>query len=104
MAGKCNCCAHDEPKAIPLPNVAATLSPAEQLWSTSKDAGVKLRMEGSGPGSETPVNCHQMFLETVSSYGDHPALAFKREGQWETVTYREYYEQCRAAAKGFLKV
>jgi len=85
-----------------IPN--ASLSPAEQLWSISKDKGVKLRMEGSGPGSETPVNCHQMFLETVSSYGDHPALAFKKEGQWESVTYREYYEQCRAAAKGFLKL
>ncbi|XP_071753795.1 long-chain-fatty-acid--CoA ligase ACSBG2-like [Centroberyx gerrardi] len=106
MAGKCNCpcCPRTkEPKAVPLPSVT-TLAPADHLWSTGKDKAVNLRMEGSGPGSETPMTIHQMFLETVESYGDHPALASKQEGQWVTVTWRQYYEQCRAAAKSFLKL
>uniref|UniRef100_A0A3B4VJJ6 long-chain-fatty-acid--CoA ligase n=1 Tax=Seriola dumerili TaxID=41447 RepID=A0A3B4VJJ6_SERDU len=92
--------------AVPLStaNVATTLAPADRLWSTSRDEAVRLRMEGSGKASETPMTIHQMFLQTVDSYGDTPALVSKKEGQWETLTWRQYYEQCRAAAKSFLKL
>ncbi|KAK9522258.1 hypothetical protein VZT92_018735 [Zoarces viviparus] len=96
----------EEPKAVPLlrANGPAPLVPAEQLWSTSRHKAVRLRMEGSGPASETPMTVHQLFLDTVEAYGDHPALASKQEGQWVTLTWRQYYEQCRAAAKSFLKL
>lgn len=109
MAGKsvCPCCPNtEEPKAVPLSTatLATTLAPADQLWSTSRDKAVRLRMEGSGQASETPITIHQMFLQTVEKYGDHPALVSKHEGQWVTLTWRQYYEQCRAAAKSFLKV
>lgn len=106
MAG-CPCCpSTEEPRAVPLftAKAPATLSPAERLWSTSRDEGVRLRMEGSGPASETPITVHQLFLDTVEKHGDHPALASKEGGQWVTLTWRQYYEQCRAAAKSFLKV
>ncbi|XP_023261849.1 long-chain-fatty-acid--CoA ligase ACSBG2-like [Seriola lalandi dorsalis] len=96
----------EEPKAVPLSsaNVATTLAPADRLWSTSRDEAVRLRMEGSGKASETPMTIHQMFLQTVDSSGDIPALVSKKEGQWETLTWRQYYEHCRAAAKSFLKL
>lgn len=96
----------EEPKAVPLQasNALAPLAPADELWSSSRDKAVRLRMEGSGPASETPVTVHQRFLETAEKYGDHPALAFKKEGQWVKVSWRQYYEQCRAAAKSFLKL
>ncbi|KAM6930856.1 long-chain-fatty-acid--CoA ligase ACSBG2-like [Xenentodon cancila] len=61
-------------------------------------------MASSGPGSETPITIHQMFLETVENYGDRPALVFKKDGQAATLTWRQYYERCRAAAKSFLKL
>lgn len=109
MAGKysCTCCPKaEETKAVPLTtaDLATTLAPADQLWSSSRDQAVRLRMEGSGPGSETPITVHQMFLETVERFGDHPALVSKKDGQTVTLTWRQYYEQCRAAAKSFLKV
>lgn len=109
MAAKrvCPCCYNtEEPKAVPLSttHAATTLTPATQLWTTRRDEAVRLRMEGSGMASNTPITIHQMFLETVETYGDHPALAFKEEGRWVTITYRQYYQQCRAAAKSFLKV
>ncbi|XP_033829074.1 long-chain-fatty-acid--CoA ligase ACSBG2-like [Periophthalmus magnuspinnatus] len=96
----------EEPKAVPLSStgLATTLAPAEHLWTTRRDEAVRLRMEGSGPAAETPITTHQMFLETVENNGDHAALAYKKDGQWVTVTYRQYYEQCRAAAKSFLKL
>ncbi|XP_061751564.1 long-chain-fatty-acid--CoA ligase ACSBG2-like isoform X2 [Nerophis ophidion] len=96
-----------EPKAIPLrPQVAATtaLAPAEQLWTTGRDKAVRLRMEDTGPAAETPLTVHQAFLETVQSFGDHPALAHKEDGQWVTLSWSRYYERCRAAAKSFLKL
>ncbi|XP_037338061.2 long-chain-fatty-acid--CoA ligase ACSBG2-like [Pungitius pungitius] len=77
---------------------------ADQLWSTSRHRAVRLRMEASGPASETPMTVHQLFLETVEAHGDHPALVSKEGGRWVTLTWRQYYEQCRAAAKSFLKL
>ncbi|XP_036385708.1 long-chain-fatty-acid--CoA ligase ACSBG2-like [Megalops cyprinoides] len=61
-------------------------------------------MSKSGPGSEAPMTIYQMFQETVRNYGDLPALAAKKDGNWETLTYKEYFQQCRAAAKSFLKL
>lgn len=109
MAGNrgCPCCPNtEEPQAVPLStaNAVPALAQADCLWSISRDKAVKLRMEGSGPASRTPITIHQMFLQTVENYRDHPALAFKEDGQWVTLTYREYYQLCRAAAKSFLKV
>lgn len=96
----------EEPKAVPLlANLPpARLAPADQLWCTSRDKAVKLRMEGSGPASETPRTVHQLFQDTVETFGDFPALASKAEGRWVTLTWRQYYDQCRAAAKSFLKL
>ncbi|KAF6716147.1 Long-chain-fatty-acid--CoA ligase ACSBG2 [Oryzias melastigma] len=96
----------EEPKVVPMStqSLATTLAPADKLWSTSRDKAVKLRMEGSGPGSETPVTIHQMFLETVEKSADQTALIFKQDGQPASLTWREYYEKCRAAAKSFLKL
>ncbi|XP_026198590.1 long-chain-fatty-acid--CoA ligase ACSBG2-like [Anabas testudineus] len=96
----------EEPNAVALStaHVATTLSPADELWSTSRYKAVRLRMESSGPASKTPITVHQLFLETVESYGDNPALISKKEGQWVTLTWRQYYYECRAAAKSFLKL
>ncbi|KAF7200759.1 long-chain-fatty-acid--CoA ligase ACSBG2 [Nothobranchius furzeri] len=96
----------EEHKAVPLStsNLATTLAPAKELWSSSRDKAVRLRMENSGPGSETPMTIHQMFLETVEWCGDKPALVSKTDGRWVTLTWREYYEECRTAAKSFLKL
>uniref|UniRef100_A0A8C7ZVP1 long-chain-fatty-acid--CoA ligase n=1 Tax=Oryzias sinensis TaxID=183150 RepID=A0A8C7ZVP1_9TELE len=91
-------------KEILKNSLATTLAPADKLWSASGDKAVNLRMEASGPGSETPVTIHQMFLETVERSGDQTALVFKEDGQTASLTWRQYYEQCRAAAKSFLKL
>ncbi|XP_030647881.1 long-chain-fatty-acid--CoA ligase ACSBG2 [Chanos chanos] len=82
----------------------AVLAPAEHLWCTARDKAVKLRISESGPGSEPPITIHQMFQQTVDKFGDHPALRWKINGSWTALTYREYYQQCRAAAKSFLKL
>ncbi|XP_057687933.1 long-chain-fatty-acid--CoA ligase ACSBG2-like isoform X2 [Corythoichthys intestinalis] len=100
-----------QPQAEP-PSVAlrprgtdgAALAPAEGLWTTCRDEPVRLRMEESGPAADTPITVHQMFLETVQNFGGCPAMAYKKDGQWEIVTWTRYYQFCRAAAKSFIKL
>lgn len=106
MSPVCPCCPDhkDDEPAIPLKAGDVRLAPAEKLWSTARDKAVKLRMESSDLGSEPPMTVHQMFMATVQKYGDYPALRGKKDGTWVTLTYKEYYQHSRAAAKGFLKV
>ncbi|KAL7836678.1 hypothetical protein AOLI_G00279620 [Acnodon oligacanthus] len=93
----------EEEKSISITG-EVRLAPAEQYWSTEKEKAVKLRMAESGPGSEPPLTIHQMFQATVDKFGDLPALRWKVYGNWDTLTYREYQQQCRIAAKSFLKL
>ncbi|XP_030048664.1 long-chain-fatty-acid--CoA ligase ACSBG2 isoform X3 [Microcaecilia unicolor] len=85
-------------------SIASKLAPADSLWTTEKDGAVRFRMEQTGPGSEPPITIHQLFQQTLQHCSNKPALAVKRDGQWKTITFLQYYQNCRAAAKGFLKL
>ncbi|XP_053156809.1 long-chain-fatty-acid--CoA ligase ACSBG2 isoform X2 [Hemicordylus capensis] len=74
------------------------------LWTTKRDGEVKLRIEESGIGAESPMTVHELFEESVKKYGDFAALATKQQGNWTKITYKEYYDLCRTAAKGFIKL
>jgi long-subunit acyl-CoA synthetase (AMP-forming) len=39
---------------------------------------------------------------TAATYADRPALRVKRNGQWHATTWREYRDQVRLAARGFM--
>lgn len=65
---------------------------------------MKLRMSESGPAAEPPITVHELFTRTVEKFGGQTALAWKEGEEWMTLNYKEYYEQCRTAAKSFLKV
>ncbi|XP_060763020.1 long-chain-fatty-acid--CoA ligase ACSBG2-like isoform X2 [Neoarius graeffei] len=99
--GRASKAADDE--SIPITG-EVRLAPAEQYWSTTRDEPVKLKMSESGLGSDPPLTIHQMFQWTVDNFGDHPALCSKKDGAWVTLTYKQYQQQCRAAAKSFLKL
>lgn len=106
MSSVCPCCLDRKGDDVSIPLVVgeARLAQAQDLWSTARDKAVKLRTETSGPGSEPPMTIHQMFKATLGKYGDYPALCEKKSGTWVTLTYKEYYQHSRAAAKSFLKV
>ncbi|KAM5193091.1 long-chain-fatty-acid--CoA ligase ACSBG2 isoform 2-T2 [Mantella aurantiaca] len=75
-----------------------------KFWTTERDGCVDLRTEESGVASLPPVTVNQLFEDSVQKYGEYVALAFKQGDQWNKLTYKQYYEQCRIAAKGFLKL
>ncbi|KAI5237423.1 Long-Chain-Fatty-Acid--Coa Ligase Acsbg1 [Manis pentadactyla] len=77
-------------------------SPEEAFWTTRADGRVRLRIDPSCP--DPPHTVHRMFCETLDKYGDLSALGFKRQGSWEHISYSQYYQLSRKAAKGFLKL
>ncbi|XP_063311929.1 long-chain-fatty-acid--CoA ligase ACSBG2 isoform X1 [Pelobates fuscus] len=83
---------------------SSTTTADMKLWTSQREGTVQLRMEESGVASLPPITIHQLFQESVSKYGDYVALASKVGDQWNTITYKQYYEQCRIAAKGFIKL
>lgn len=74
------------------------------LWTSQGDAEVKLRMGESGIAAEPPLTINQMFSSTVERFGDYTALGWKDGEQQKTMTYKQYYQACRTAAKSFLKL
>lgn len=78
------------------------LAPAHSLWTADARGSVKLRIEEGC--AEEAVTVHQMFKASVEKYGNNYALASKKNNKWEKITFLEYYQMCRRAAKSFLKV
>uniref|UniRef100_A0A8C6UZV7 Long-chain-fatty-acid--CoA ligase ACSBG2 n=1 Tax=Neogobius melanostomus TaxID=47308 RepID=A0A8C6UZV7_9GOBI len=74
------------------------------LWTSRGDAEVTLRMGESGITAEPPLTVNQMFSATVERFGDYAALGWKEGEQQKTLTYKQYYQACRSAAKSFLKL
>uniref|UniRef100_A0A3Q2YTU3 AMP-dependent synthetase/ligase domain-containing protein n=1 Tax=Hippocampus comes TaxID=109280 RepID=A0A3Q2YTU3_HIPCM len=101
----CPCCPSEPLAAVPLRPPEASLAPAERLWSADGEGAVRLRMEESGPAADAPRTVHQMFLETsVEAFGERRAVASKEDGRWRTLTWAQYYRECRTAAKSFIKL
>ncbi|XP_058854583.1 long-chain-fatty-acid--CoA ligase ACSBG1-like isoform X1 [Acipenser ruthenus] len=81
---------------------AVNLAPADSLWSTLADGSVQLRIDESCP--QTPITVHQMFKASEEKYKTLCALASKKNDKLEKITFAEYYQLCRRAAKSFLKL
>ncbi|XP_067872506.1 long-chain-fatty-acid--CoA ligase ACSBG2 isoform X1 [Heterodontus francisci] len=74
------------------------------LSTTHKDGEIKLRMDDPDSPEQPPMTVHQMFMESVGKYADYMALASKHGEQWKKITFKQYYNECRGAAKSFLKL
>lgn len=75
-----------------------------RLWTTQRNGEVKLRMEESGVAAEKPLTVNQMFAAAAARFSDFTALKWKEGEQQKFLTYKQYYQDCRTAAKSFLKV
>ncbi|XP_060788739.1 long-chain-fatty-acid--CoA ligase ACSBG2-like [Neoarius graeffei] len=79
-------------------------APGSALWTSQRDGEVKLRMGDSGPAAEAPLTVNQLFTRTVERFGDRLALSWKEGEEWREMSYKDYYKDCRTAAKSFLKL
>lgn len=96
--------ASDEKINSPGEDMDSKLAPAENFWSVSPNGAVKLRIGATKYDSDEPITVHEVFKRTVEKSGIAFALAVKRDGEWEKWTYKRYMQECRTAAKGFIKV
>ena len=58
----------------------------------------------TGIEAEKPITVGELFKDVVARFPIHPALKYKEDRTWKTITYTEYYDLCIQAAKSFLKV
>ena len=84
--------------------VESRRSSRRKLWTTNPAEGVDLIIGESGLESEAPITVGRMFKDTVERIPDHAAHMYKENGEWITITYKQHYDRCFAAAKSFLKV
>ncbi|XP_028014928.1 long-chain-fatty-acid--CoA ligase ACSBG2 isoform X1 [Eptesicus fuscus] len=78
--------------------------PSPGLWTIRPDGEVILRLSKHGPGHEPPLTIPEYFRESVNRFGTYSAVASKNGGKWEVLTYNQYFEACRKAAKALLKL
>ncbi|CAK7292685.1 Long-chain-fatty-acid--CoA ligase ACSBG2 [Vulpes lagopus] len=74
-----------------------------RYWTSKRDGEVALRQEGAFT-CQPPVTVHDMVMNTAIKYANCIALGSKHRNGWHLLTYVEYYEECRRAAKAFLKL
>lgn len=75
-----------------------------RVRSTVPSEGVELAVERSGIAGIKPVTVGEMFQETCRKYPNRTALFYKEGGNWQPVSYAQYYTHCLSAAKSFMKV
>ena len=79
--------------------------PRTKYFSLQPDDPVELLIGKSGVAAVEPTTVGAFFKDSVERFPSTPALAFKgADGQWNGVTYTQYYNLCVRAAKSFLKV
>ena len=58
----------------------------------------------SGPAAVPPTTVCNALKAVMRKYGGKPALRVKRNGEWVTWTWKEYYRDIAAAAKSMIRV
>uniref|UniRef100_H0XWM1 long-chain-fatty-acid--CoA ligase n=1 Tax=Otolemur garnettii TaxID=30611 RepID=H0XWM1_OTOGA len=73
-------------------------------WTTHRHGEVRLRQDENSFRDKAPLTVHDMIMGTATKYANYIALGSKYKDNWHLLTYIEYYEECRRAAKAFLKL
>ena len=72
-----------KPKSLPAHTKVHTWNPGEK---------VDLAIGESGIEAEEPITVGQLFKDAVTRFPMHPALKYKEDGIWKTITYTGYYD------------
>ncbi|XP_037053742.1 long-chain-fatty-acid--CoA ligase ACSBG2-like [Peromyscus leucopus] len=85
------------------PHPSETMAPGSCYWTAERDGEVKLRL-GKNSEDEPPTTVPDLIMSAATKYSHCLAIGSKYKKSWQLLTYIEYYEACRRAAKAFLKV
>lgn len=86
--------------------ISCKLAPAENYTSTDKDQAVKIRFSNdpSTLAGSPAISMVEYATRYCTRYENHKALCVERESKWITWTYKEYLQDVKTVAKGFIKV
>eukprot|EP00697_Spironema_sp_BW2_P001630 gnl/Spiro4/12189_TR6433_c0_g1_i1.p1 gnl/Spiro4/12189_TR6433_c0_g1~~gnl/Spiro4/12189_TR6433_c0_g1_i1.p1 ORF type:complete len:687 (+),score=162.59 gnl/Spiro4/12189_TR6433_c0_g1_i1:46-2061(+) len=76
---------------------------AVNSWANEPSEEVLIRY-GAGPAGLPGISIPTVFAGTVTKYSNLPALHYKdsKDAPWTVYTWREYFEECKLRAMGFL--
>uniref|UniRef100_A0A4X2MBS4 long-chain-fatty-acid--CoA ligase n=1 Tax=Vombatus ursinus TaxID=29139 RepID=A0A4X2MBS4_VOMUR len=89
---------------MPCLNLLTPFTETIGFFTSQLTGEVILRKNKKGEGNQAPLTIHELVLGTATRYPDLIALGTRNVDGWDTMTYIEYYELCRKAAKSFLQL
>jgi long-chain-fatty-acid--CoA ligase ACSBG len=75
-------------------------------WITEphEERPIRWKEGEAGIANTKPIIVQEVFKATAEKYGTKTALGVKRDGEWKTWTYQQYYDQTKIAAKALIKI
>lgn len=90
-----------------LANIAVNSDPNDPdknlVWTTDAKIELPVILNKFGPGSETPLTLMDLWKISLSKFAAQPALSQKIDGQWQFMTFVEYYEASMKFAAALTK-
>jgi long-chain-fatty-acid--CoA ligase ACSBG len=71
--------------------MAQTFKGKGTFWCTDARDELQVRMGDAAPANNPPETIMSVFQATVKAHGDKVALNVKREGQWKSWTWKQYF-------------
>jgi len=91
-----------------LARLSAEFDPKEPgkhiYWTTDYTMELPIAIKKSGPGSEPAITLIELIEASVLRNGKRPAMRVKREGQWKTWSYEDFYRDIKNFANGLISL
>lgn len=63
------------------------------VWTTDATVELPIIKTRFGKGSEAPVTMMEMWRGALEKWGNLPALSYKVDGKWTSITFQDSYEE-----------
>ena len=74
------------------------------VWTTDPRVELPILMTRTGPASISAITTMDLWAEVLKKHGNSPALSDKIGGQWQTISYNEYYDLVIKFALGLIRL
>lgn len=93
-------------KTAEVGGVGCKLAPATEYMTWDRYGAVKIRFsdDKSKISGQPAISVMEFFERAVKKFSNRTAMKVEREGKWISWTYKEYLQDIKTAAKGFIKL
>lgn len=72
------------------------------VWEADKIADIVIQTDGVG--ARKPATVMEIFQKTVQRCGNSRALSYKRDTEWISYTWKQYYQNCMFFGKALISI